>query len=98
MDKAVALYEQGVKIVDIENQTGVLRASLYHELKKRKQHPDRTMTARETRREKALRDGDFSTSELLERLIATQRELAETQARLDAIRGLLESEATDRSV
>jgi hypothetical protein len=102
LNKAVKMYQAGARIVDIEQQTGVLRASLYYELKKRKVQPARLSHAREERRTLGIDLADEAAAELAERnqellrqLIDTRAQLAETEARLNAIRAMLD-ESTAR--
>lgn len=91
IDRAVKMYQDGKRIVEIEKTTGVKRASLYHALNTRGLVPTRNMTASQRRKAQALRSGaqDLGTEELVAQLIATQRELAETRALLETIRRLV---------
>lgn len=93
IDKALALYEQGLKITEIEQRTGVQRASLYHYLRKRRMKANRLTPTVELRRQMGD-DADITVEFLTEQLLETQRRLAAAEAALAAIRTALES--TDR--
>lgn len=84
IDKAVQLYQDGVKITDIEKRTGVLRASLYHALRQRRMAPVRTAQALDKRVVNST-DAEGSVQYLLDRLAETQARLAAAEAALAAI-------------
>ena len=86
------MYKDGAKIVDIERATGVLRASLYFELEKLGLKPNRNREAIRDARVQVELARDTTKEELLRVLAETQRELAETQARLDAVRAIVSRE------
>lgn len=92
IDKAVKLYQQGLKITEIEQRTGVLRASLYHALKQRRMAPTRVTRALDKRVVNST-DAEGSVQYLLDRLTETQARLAAAEAALAAI-GRLAEEAT----
>jgi hypothetical protein len=94
IDKAIKLYQQGLKITEIEERTGVLRASLYHALRTKRMAPSRTTRARDDRVVNSS-DADTSIQYLLDRLNDTQQRLAAAEAALAAITKLA-GEATAR--
>lgn len=95
IDKAVKLYQDGLKITEIERRTGVLRASLYHALRQRRMAPSRSVRAHDAR-VVAANDPDTSLQYLLERVNDLQQRLAAAEAALAAI-GKLAGEATKQN-
>lgn len=94
--KAMKMYADGARIVDIETQTGVRRASLYFALGRAGKRANRNRRAGQNREQMSELSADHTREELLALLVQTQAQLAQTQARLDAVRAVINSDATGK--